>query len=459
MPIDFSYLEGAAPQEESTPIMSDTANVTIRVDADSMLLCDGEYIDQVFKAGVLTKIQMGPGQHLLEFLYTEEPDIKIEKEVDFPESGKSYLVLIKGLKELVDAAKAEAKQKAEEEARKKAEEEAKRLAEEEAKRKAEEEARRKAEKARVKAEAEAKRKAEEEARKKAKEEAKRKAEEEAEAKRKARAEAEAKNGALNGHDYVDLGLPSGLKWATCNIGANSPEEYGDYYAWGELKTKSSYTKENSITDGKSIIDIFGDPTYDVARAKWGSSWRMPTLDEIKELIYGECKWEWEDKGYVVTGPNGNRIFLPVSGYCKECASCDGDEGYIWSSTPVKGDCSSAYGMHFAHTFGFLHRIEKNLVRSYGLSVRPVLGQEAEDEAKRKHLAENERNNLCDLVLLDVSAFGMFRVLRVLRETIGISVSGTDLVNTPYVIKRSISKSEAEAFKKLLEEAGAEVKIR
>lgn len=420
MPIDFSYLEGAAPQEESTPVMSDTANVTIRVDADSMLLCDGEYIDQVFKAGVLTKIQMCPGQHLLEFLYTEDPDIKIEKEVDFPESGKSYLVLIKGLKELVDAAEAEDKQKAEEEARKKAEEEAKRIAEEEAKRKAEEEA---------------------------------------EAKRKARAEAEAKNGALNGHDYVDLGLPSGLKWATCNIGANSPEEYGDYYAWGELKTKSSYTKENSITDGKSIIDIFGDPTYDVARAKWGSSWRMPTLDEIKELIYGECKWEWEDKGYVVTGPNGNRIFLPVGGYCKECASCDGDEGYIWSSTPVKGDCSSAYGMHFAHTFGFLHRIEKNLVRSYGLSVRPVLGQEAEEEAKRKHLAENERNNLCDLVLLHASAFGMLRVLRVLRETIGISVSGSDLVNTPYVIKRSISKSEAEAFKRQLEEAGAEVEIR
>ena len=72
------------------------------------------------------------------------------------------------------------------------------------------------------------------------------------------------------------------------------------------------------------------------------------------------------------------------------------------------------------------------------------------------LAENERNNLCDLVLVHASAFGM---LRVLRETIGISVLGTDLVNTPYVIKRSISKSEAEAFKKQLEEAGAEVEIR
>ena len=137
MSIDFSYLEGAAPQEERTPVMYDTANVTIRVDADSMLLCDGEYIDQPFKAGALTKIQLPIGQHLLEFLYTEDPDIKIEKEVDFPELGKSYLVLIKGLKDLVDAAAAEAKQKAEEEARKKAEE-AKRIAEEEAKRKAEE---------------------------------------------------------------------------------------------------------------------------------------------------------------------------------------------------------------------------------------------------------------------------------------------------------------------------------
>ena len=67
--------------------------------------------------------------------------------------------------------------------------------------------------------------------------------------------------------------------------------------------------------------------------------------------------------------------------------------------------------------------------------------------------------MCDLVLLHASAFGMLRVLRVLRETIGISVSGSDLVNTPYVIKRSISKSEAEAFKKQLEEAGAEVEIR
>ena len=146
MAIDFSYLEGDAPQKESTPTQTATANVTIRVDADSIILCDGDYIDQPIKAGALTKIQLPIGQHLMEFLYTEDPDIKIEQEVDFPEAGKSYLVIIKGLKDLVDTAVEEAKRKAEEEARVKseAEAEARRMAEEEARKKAEEEAKRKA---------------------------------------------------------------------------------------------------------------------------------------------------------------------------------------------------------------------------------------------------------------------------------------------------------------------------
>lgn len=134
MPIDFSYLDGAAPQEKNAPIEPNAANVTVRVDADSMLLCDGDYIDQPFKAGALTKIQLPIGQHLLEFLYTEDPDIKVEKEVDFPEAGKSYLVIIKGLKDLVDAAAEEAKRKAEEEARVKAAEVKRKATEEEAKR-------------------------------------------------------------------------------------------------------------------------------------------------------------------------------------------------------------------------------------------------------------------------------------------------------------------------------------
>ena len=166
MAIDFSFLEGVAPQKENTPTQTDTANITIRVDADSFLHCDSEFIDIQLKAGVITKTKLPIGQHLLEFISSEYPDIKVEKAVDFPVAGKNYLVLISELTEVV-----ETKKKAEAEAIAKAEEEAKRKAEE-----AKAEAKRKAKEARVKAEAEAKHKAKEEARKKAEEEAKVKAE-------------------------------------------------------------------------------------------------------------------------------------------------------------------------------------------------------------------------------------------------------------------------------------------
>ena len=128
-------------------------NVTVRADADCFLLCDGEYLDIQLEAGKMTKTQVPIGQHLLEFIYTEDANIKVEKVVDFPEAGKSYLVLVQELKAAADNVAAEAKAKEEakrqaEEAKRQAEE-AKRQAEEEAKRKAEEkEARRKAEEAR-----------------------------------------------------------------------------------------------------------------------------------------------------------------------------------------------------------------------------------------------------------------------------------------------------------------------
>ena len=113
------------------------ANVTVRADADCFLLCDGEYLDIQLEAGKLTKVQVPTGHHLLEFLYTEDPDIKVEKNVDFPKAGGSYLVIIKDLKAAVDVAE-EAKRKAEEKTKRKAAEEAKRKAEEKAKRKEEE---------------------------------------------------------------------------------------------------------------------------------------------------------------------------------------------------------------------------------------------------------------------------------------------------------------------------------
>ena len=176
---------------------------------------------------------------------------------------------------------------------------------------------------------------------------------------------------INGHEYVDLGLPSGLKWATCNVGANSPEEYGDYYAWGEVETKSSYTVENSVTYGKSISDISGNPSYDVARKKWGSSWRLPTMDEFEELQY-KCKWKRITQGskecYKVIGPNGNSIFLPAAGFC--CGSKlyeAGKFGYYWSSSPHESYDNYAYYSYFLSSYFR----GKSIYSYYGHSVRPV----------------------------------------------------------------------------------------
>ena len=176
---------------------------------------------------------------------------------------------------------------------------------------------------------------------------------------------------INGHEYVDLGLPSGLKWAACNVGASSPEEYGDYYAWGEVETKSEYESTNSVTYRKRMGDISGNPTYDVARAKWGGSWRLPTKKELEELE-SKCKWEWTTQngkqGYKVTGPNGNSIFLSAAGCRYGSSLClAGERGYYWSSTPNESNDYSAYHLLFNSS----NRVVNWDDRYYGQSVRPV----------------------------------------------------------------------------------------
>lgn len=101
MPIDFSFLENAAPPKQEQPKQKpDTGivNVTVRVDADCFMQCDGEYVDIQLKAGQVTKTELPTGQHLLEFLSTENPNVKVDKMVDFPESGKNYLVVVNELK-------------------------------------------------------------------------------------------------------------------------------------------------------------------------------------------------------------------------------------------------------------------------------------------------------------------------------------------------------------------------
>ncbi len=190
-------------------------------------------------------------------------------------------------------------------------------------------------------------------------------------------------GTINGHEYVDLGLPSGLKWATCNIGANNPEDYGDYYAWGETETKSTYTFDNSLTYGLRIselqsqgyIDGEGNLTsqHDAATANWGGSWRMPTKAELKELV-DKCTWTWMTqggkKGCKVTGPNSNSIFLPAAGFRSGSSLIhDDDNGDYWSSTPSLGSEFTGYADDLFFKNGDEYLSFNN--RNCGLSVRPV----------------------------------------------------------------------------------------
>ncbi len=147
--------------------------------------------------------------------------------------------------------------------------------------------------------------------------------------------------APKGVEAVDLGLPSGTKWASCNLGATKPEEYGGYYAWGEIEEKDSYNWETYIhCDGSwsTCHDLGSDirgTAYDVAHVKWGGDWVMPTYEQMKELI-DNCKYRWMNNngvyGVVFVGPNGNRIFLPAAKYRADNPETIISGGRYWSST-------------------------------------------------------------------------------------------------------------------------------
>ena len=178
-------------------------------------------------------------------------------------------------------------------------------------------------------------------------------------------------GAINGHEYVDLGLPSGLKWATCNVGASSPEDYGNYYAWGEIVTKGQYKEGNCETNNQKIDDISGNPQYDIAHLKWKGSWRMPTIAEMQELI-DKCKWVWitfnGHKGYIVVGPNGKSIFFPATDLRYESYIVGvGNDGGYWTSTAKDTFGYSANCLSFDSNE---YRLDIHL-RCAGLTVRPV----------------------------------------------------------------------------------------
>ena len=183
----------------------------------------------------------------------------------------------------------------------------------------------------------------------------------------------------NGHEWVDLGLS--VKWATCNIGADNPEDYGDYFAWGETETKSEYTDANCKTIKKQSFftklfknlpdDISGNAQYDAARANWGGTWRIPRIAEFEELCK-KCDWTWTSqgghKGYKVTGPNGNSIFLPAAGWRGGAGTnFVGEFGDYWSGTLSSWLSGYARNLDFnsgGHNTSYDYR-------SYGHCVRPV----------------------------------------------------------------------------------------
>ena len=165
----------------------------------------------------------------------------------------------------------------------------------------------------------------------------------------------------NGHEFVDLGLS--VKWATCNVGAEKPENNGGYYAWGEIRSKVLYTWKNyrfrasgnsssdikfSKYDGdvysailhKKVNKITLDKADDVANQEWGGDWRMPSKEEIEELVWN-CDWAWTKLNGVdgiritskVEGYTDRSIFISAAGYKNDSKQIQtGEAGYIWSST-------------------------------------------------------------------------------------------------------------------------------
>ena len=203
-------------------------------------------------------------------------------------------------------------------------------------------------------------------------------------------------GRVGDYNYVDLGLPSGTKWATYNVGATKPTEYGDYFAWGETKPKENYSWEtykwctvdaegyyDKITkyctdsyygtvDNKTVLDAEDD----AATANWGKEWRMPTAEEIGELI-DACNWKWMDN-YYATGIagrlgtsvyNGATIFLPAAGYRLSTGlNSAGCGGYYWSSSLIERSSLHANSLDFGDYY-----IGRDYDNRYdGQSVRAVL---------------------------------------------------------------------------------------
>ena len=194
----------------------------------------------------------------------------------------------------------------------------------------------------------------------------------------------AKSSTTEQHEAVDLGLPSGLKWATCNVGATKPEEAGGFFAWGEVATKEDFGWKtykwcegsySTLTKYNENVDVYTlEPEDDAAHVLWGGSWRMPTRNEFEEL-FDKCTRKFttqnEVRGLLVTGPNGNSIFLPFAGYNTGTAvTYTSNRGYWWTRNGNYGNKTMGYAFYSQYDQGrtFVHA---QISRVYGLNIRAV----------------------------------------------------------------------------------------
>lgn len=219
---------------------------------------------------------------------------------------------------------------------------------------------------------------------------------------------------INNHEYVDLGLSSGTLWATCNVGASSPSEIGDYYAYGETNTKNDYqwsnykycnrdetkltkyctslqyTSSYDYVDNKKDLDL----SDDVAHVKWGGTWRVPSAENIKELI-SECKWKQLEWGHLGIGPNGNSIFIPKAGVrYKNTYDALGSRVILGTSSIAPKDPTACYILSYSSTRLSNYNSDKSDIdeyavelhdeyRFFGFQIRPVSEMTPEVKAKRE----------------------------------------------------------------------------
>ena len=195
----------------------------------------------------------------------------------------------------------------------------------------------------------------------------------------------------NDYEWVDLGLPSGTLWATCNVGANSPEDFGDYFAWGETVPKDVYDKStykwciwSSASNDYTLLSKYSyltgkkelDQADDAAYINWGPAWRMPSWEQTEELSLCTISWITMNgvKGLLLTGPNGNSIFLPAAGMRDGTIhQYKGLIGQYWSRTVDAASSQDYWGAYFMEVAETSFTANKYYGRGrwYGRPIRAV----------------------------------------------------------------------------------------